>query len=73
MALRRWILGVALGVLAALVVTRGLSRLLFGVAALDMATYGAVVALVLATVVLASWLPASRAAKVDPMFALRCE
>jgi predicted permease len=65
--------GVALGVLAALVVTRGLRSMLFGVEALDFQTYGVVLALVLGTVAIASWLPAQRAAKVDPMVALRIE
>jgi putative ABC transport system permease protein len=72
-ALRRGIVGIALGVLSALVVAQGLSSMLFGVDAFDLRTYGAVVTLVLATVIIASSLPAWRAMRADPMVALRCE
>ena len=72
-AAQRGLTGVTLGVLAAMAATRGIRRLLFGVEALDAATFAAVLALVLGVVALASWLPARRATKVDPMIALRCE
>jgi predicted permease len=65
--------GIALGVAAALVLTRVMSALLFGVGAADPGTY-AVVSLLLAGVALvATYLPARRASQVDPAIALRAE
>ena len=65
--------GVAIGIAGSLAATRFLGNMLFGVTATDPATY-AVVALVVATVVfLASYIPARRATRVDPMVALRYE
>jgi len=66
-------LGVALGATAALAITRSLSALLYGVTSTDAVTYG-LVALGLAVVcVTVSWLPARRAAHVDPALALRAD
>ncbi len=66
-------LGVGIGIVLALGATRALRSLLFGIGAADPLTFG-VVALVLAAVAaLASWIPARRAASVDPMVALRSE
>jgi ABC-type antimicrobial peptide transport system permease subunit len=65
--------GVAVGLVAAAGLTRLMSTLLYGITPLDPLTYAAVpVVLVIATV-LASYLPARRAATVDPMEALRSE
>ncbi len=63
--------GVTLGVLAALVATRAIRHILFGVEMLDRTTYLAVIVLVFAVVTAASWLPARRAANVDPQALLR--
>lgn len=64
-------LGAAVGAVLAVLLSRALSGLLFGVSSLDAATYGTVVALLLAVAVLATWLPAVRATRVEPQSALR--
>ncbi len=67
------LVGVAVGSAAAIALTRLISGLLFGVSVRDPLTF-VVVALLLASVaLLACWIPARRAAKVDPMVALRWE
>jgi putative ABC transport system permease protein len=63
--------GLALGLLAALVGTRAIRHILFGVPSLDPATYAAVSALVIVTVVVASWWPAQRASGASPLVLLR--
>ena len=65
--------GVAAGVASALLLTRTLSSLLFGVTASDPATFGAGCALLMGVVVAAAYLPARRATRVDPMVALRAD
>jgi putative ABC transport system permease protein len=71
--IRRTAVGIAVGLLAALAASRALEGLLYGVKSTDPLTYGAVV-LVLVTVALgASFLPAWRAARLDPLAALRRE
>jgi putative ABC transport system permease protein len=67
------LLGVALGTAAALAFSRVLSGLLFRVSATDPATFVVVPALLLVTALVASYLPARRATRVDPLTALRCE
>jgi putative ABC transport system permease protein len=65
--------GVALGVGAAALASRGLTSLLFDVSTLDAATYAAVTVLLLGIAAIACWLPASRAARVDPSITLRAD
>ena len=63
--------GVAIGVAAALMLTRFLTKLLFEVSPADPVTFAAVSALLLGMAVLASYLPARAATRVDPLTALR--
>jgi len=65
--------GLALGLAASLAADRLLSSLLFGVSTLDPAVLGLSALLVALTGLLAAYLPARRATKVDPMVALRYE
>ena len=63
--------GAVLGLLAALALARVLKALLFGVTAFDMPTVGAVALLLGTIALLACWLPARRAARLNPLVALR--
>ena len=72
-ALWRVVHGVAFGVLAAVIGTRIIRHILFGVEPVDLTTYIAVIMLVLVVVTAASWLPAHRAAGTDPLALLRQE
>ncbi len=65
------LIGVALGLLAALALTRVLSSLLYGVTATDPATYAAIALLLMAVSWIACYIPARRAARVDPLIAMR--
>jgi putative ABC transport system permease protein len=67
------LIGVAIGVLGAVVATKSLSTLLYGITRLDFVTYLSVIAMLLAVSALACWLPARRAARVDPAITLRSE
>jgi putative ABC transport system permease protein len=71
--LRLAIFGVGIGLAAAFVLTHFLSSMLFGVSTADPISYLAVVTLLLVVVIVACYVPARRAMRVDPMVALRYE
>ena len=71
--MRLVLIGASLGLLASYILTRWMKDLLFSVSPTDPLTYGAVAAMLMLIGLLACYLPARRATKVDPMVALRCE
>jgi putative ABC transport system permease protein len=66
-------IGIVLGVAGALALTRSMQSLLYGVTATDPITYAGVAALLVGAALLASYLPARRATRVDPIRALRAD
>ncbi len=65
--------GIAIGTAVAVVATRAVRGLLFGVPAADPVTFAAAVTVLALTVLAASWIPAQRASRADPAIALRAE
>src|SRR5262249_22134114 len=67
------LVGALLGLGGALALTRLLKTLLFSVSATDPLTFIVIAAVLMIVALLACWLPARRATKVDPLIAIRCE
>jgi ABC-type antimicrobial peptide transport system permease subunit len=65
--------GVLIGLAGAFLLTRLMQTLLFGVGATDAFTFGAISLLLLVVALVASFIPARRAARIDPIVSLRCE
>ncbi len=66
-------LGVVLGLGGSFIVSNLLGSLIYGISAWDLVTYGVVVGTLITIALIACWLPAQRASKIDPIVALRSE
>jgi len=71
--MRLVMIGIAIGLLAAFALTRWMETLLFGVRPTDPLTFTVIAAVLALVALIACWMPARRAMKVDPLIALRCE
>jgi putative ABC transport system permease protein len=71
--LRLTLVGIALGIVASFVVARLIASLLFGTTPTDPATFASMAALLCAVALIAGYVPARRASRIDPMVALRAE
>jgi ABC-type antimicrobial peptide transport system permease subunit len=71
--LRLAVLGLSIGLVVALVLTRMMKSLLYDVSATDPLTFAGVTVLFLSVALLACWIPGRRATRVDPVSALRLE
>ncbi|MBI2498316.1 MAG: ABC transporter permease, partial [Opitutae bacterium] len=71
--MRLSVIGAVAGLLFSILLGLGLSKVLFGLGAIEPVTFGVVSVLMLGTTALACWLPARRAARVDPLVTLRAE
>jgi putative ABC transport system permease protein len=72
-AMQLTLIGSGIGLAAAFALTRGMTSQLFGISSTDPPTYVIVAAILVLSSVLAAWVPAYRATRVDPMRALRCD
>ncbi len=71
--MRTVVIGAAVGLALCVVATRVLAVVLFGVSTLDAAAFMGVAALLLSVALVASYIPARRAVRIDPLIALRAE
>jgi putative ABC transport system permease protein len=71
--MRLVLIGVAIGVPISMVVSQAMNSMLFGLSIRDPITYLGVVGLLAIAGLMACWMPARRAARVNPMVSLRCE
>ena len=71
--MRPIVTGIGAGIVGAVALTRFIGTLLFGVAPLDPLTFGVVIIVLTAVGLVACWIPAQRATRVDPLMALRAE